>query len=59
MNEIQSPILSIPGFSYGLGSVIISGIGDIHRFNTPSQLLAFAGLEASRLLAMQDNTFSG
>lgn len=88
MNEIQSPILSIPGISYGLGSVIISEIGDIHRFNTSSQLLAFAGLEpsthesgkfvatgmrmvkrgspylrwalleASRLIAMRDNTFT-
>lgn len=45
MNEINSVILSIPGISYTLGSVILAEIGDITTFETPSQLLAFAGLE--------------
>lgn len=47
MDELQSPILSIPGISYGLGSIILSEIGDIHRFSSPAKLLAFAGLEPS------------
>lgn len=47
MLEIQSPILTIPGISFRLGSVILAEIGDIHRFNTPAQLQAFAGLEPS------------
>jgi transposase len=47
MDELQSPILSIPGISYGLGSVILSEIGDIRNFDSPSKLLAFAGLEPS------------
>lgn len=47
MDELQSPILSIPGISYGLGSIILSEIGDIKRFDSPSKLLAFAGLEPS------------
>lgn len=47
MDELQSPILSIPGISYGLGSVILSEVGDIHSFDSPAQLLAFAGLEPS------------
>jgi transposase len=47
MDELQSPILSIPGISYGLGSVILSEIGDINNFESPSKLLAFAGLEPS------------
>ena len=47
MDEVQSPLLSIPGISYGLGSVILAEIGDINNFNTPSKLLAFAGLEPS------------
>lgn len=47
MDELQSPILSIPGISYGLGSVILSEIGDICNFHSPSKLLAFAGLEPS------------
>lgn len=47
MDELQSPILSIPGISYGLGSVILAEIGDISNFESPSKLLAFAGLEPS------------
>ena len=47
MDEIQSPILSVPGISYGLGSIILAEIGDINRFSTSSQLLAFAGLDPS------------
>lgn len=47
LDELDSPILSIPGISYGLGSVILSEINDIHQFPTPSKLLAFAGLEPS------------
>lgn len=47
MDEIHSPILTIPGISYGLGSVILAEIGDINNFESPSKLLAFAGLEPS------------
>lgn len=47
MDEIQSPILTIPGISYGLASVILAEIGDINRFDSPSKLLAFTGLEPS------------
>jgi transposase len=47
MLEIDSPILSIPGVSYVLGSIIIAEIGDIHNFSSSAKLLAFAGLEPS------------
>jgi len=47
MDDIQSSILSIPGISYGLGAIIIAEIGDINNFDSPSKLLAFAGLEPS------------
>jgi transposase len=47
MLEINSPILTIPGISYNLGSVILSEIGNIENFANPSKLLAFAGLEPS------------
>ena len=47
MKEINSPILSIPGISYTLGSIIIAEIGDISNFGNPAKLLAFAGLEPS------------
>lgn len=45
MQIIDSPILTIPGVSYTLGSMIISEIDDIKRFSNPSKLLAFAGLD--------------
>ena len=47
MLKINSPILTIPGISYNLGSVILSEIGNIENFANPSKLLAFAGLEPS------------
>ena len=47
MEEIDSPILTIPGISYTLGAIIIAEIGDITNFDTPAKLLAFAGLEPS------------
>jgi transposase len=47
MQRINSPILTIPGISYNLGSVILSEIGNIENFATPSKLLAFAGLDPS------------
>jgi len=47
MLEINSPILTIPGISYNLGSIILAEIGNIENFANPSKLLAFAGLEPS------------
>jgi len=47
MDNLNSPILTIPGISYNLGSIIISEIGDISRFNNPAKLLAYAGLDPS------------
>lgn len=47
MIAVNSPILTIPGISYNLGSVILAEIGNIENFSNPSKLLAFAGLEPS------------
>lgn len=47
MDELNSVILTIPGISYTLGSIIISEIGNIDRFSSPCKLLAFAGLDPS------------
>lgn len=47
LQELDSPILSIPGIGTVLGAMIISEIGDISRFDNPNKLLAFAGLEPS------------
>lgn len=47
MDELDSVILTIPGISYTLGSIILSEIGNIERFSSPCKLLAFAGLDPS------------
>ena len=47
MDSIDSPILSVPGISYALGSVIVSEVGDFSRFDNPHKLLAFAGCSPS------------
>lgn len=47
MDQINSPLLTIPGIGYTLGAIIVAEIGDIKRFSSPAKLLAFAGLEPS------------
>ena len=47
MDEIASPILSIPGISYRMGAMILAEIGDFSRFPSPDKLLAYAGLSPS------------
>ena len=47
MDEIDSPILSIPGISYRMGAMILAEIGDFHRFSSPDQILAYAGMSPS------------
>jgi transposase len=47
MTEIDSPITTIPGIGDNLGAVILGEIGDINRFDHPSKLVAFAGIDAS------------
>ncbi len=47
MDEIQSPILTIPGISYRMGAMILAEIGDFSRFASPDKLLAYAGLSPS------------
>ena len=44
MDELNSPILSIPGINYRMGAMILAEIGDISRFNSPDKILAYAGL---------------
>ena len=47
MLGLDSVIMTIPGIGYINGGMILGEIGDIHRFSTPCQLLAFAGLDPS------------
>ena len=43
MDSINSPILSISGIGYDLGSTIIAEIGDFSRFENADKILAYAG----------------
>jgi transposase len=45
--DINSPIMTIPGISYTLASIILAEIGDINKFTDPAKLLAFSGLDPS------------
>ena len=47
MDEINSPIHSIPGINYRMGAMIIAEIGDFNRFDSPDKILAYAGLSPS------------
>lgn len=47
MDEINSPILGIPGISYRMGAMILAEIGDFSRFSSPDKILAYAGLSPS------------
>ena len=57
--EIQSPILTIPGISYRMGAMIIAEIGDFSRFDSPDKILAYAGMSPSTYQSGQlDNGYS-
>lgn len=47
INCLNSVIMTIPGIGPINGGMILGGIGDIHSFPSPKQLLAFAGLDPS------------
>ena len=56
MAKINSPITTIPGIGPVLGAIIISEFGDINRFDKPSKLVAFAGIDAT---VSQSGEFEG
>lgn len=47
MDEMQSPITTIPGIGTRMGAMILAEAGDISRFDSPDKLLAYAGLSPS------------
>ena len=44
-NELNRPIITIPGVGVLSAAVILSEYGDISKFKSPAQMLSFAGLE--------------
>ena len=57
--QIQSPILTIPGISYRMGAMILAEIGDFSRFDSADKILAYAGMSPSTYQSGQlDNCYS-
>ena len=40
MDELHSPITTIPGLSFRMASMILAEVGDFSRFDSPDKLLA-------------------
>lgn len=55
MDDIASPIMTIPGIGHLNGAMILSCIGNIRRFSSPDKLLAYAGLDPA---VIQSGNFS-
>ena len=55
MDQIDSPILTIPGVSYRMGAMILAEIGDFSRFDSPDKILAYAGMSPSTYQSGQLN----
>lgn len=47
MDELHSPITTIPGIGCRMAAMILAEVGDFSRFNSPDKLLAYAGLSPS------------
>jgi transposase len=47
MEELHSPITTIPGIGYRMGAMILAEVGDFSRFDSPDKLLAYAGMSPS------------
>ena len=59
MDDINSPILTIPGISYRMGAMIIAEVGDFSRFDSPDRILAYAGVSPSTYQSGQlDSSYS-
>ena len=56
LKQTDSCITTIPGIGDTLGAIILSEIGDIHRFDAPGKLVAFAGLDVK---VNQSGEFTG
>lgn len=56
LKRTGSYITTIPGIGDTLGAIILSEIGDIHRFDAPGKLVAFAGLDVK---VTQSGEFTG
>ena len=47
MDELHSPITTIPGLGFRMAAMILAEVGDFSRFGSPDKLLAYAGMSPS------------
>ena len=47
MDELNSPITTIPGIGFRMAAMIFAEVGDFTRFDSPDKLLAYAGMSPS------------
>ncbi len=47
MDELHSPITTIPGIGYRMGAMILAEVGGFSRFDSPDKLMAYAGMSPS------------
>ena len=47
MDELDSPITTIPGMGFRMAAMILAEAGDFTRFDSPDKLLAYAGMSPS------------
>lgn len=55
MEELHSPITTIPGIGMRMGAMILAEVGDFSRFDSPDKVLAYAGLSPSTYQSGQLN----
>ena len=55
MEELHSPITTIPGMGLRMGAMILAEVGDFSRFDSPDKVLAYAGLSPSTYQSGQLN----
>lgn len=59
IDDINSPILTIPGISYRMDTMIIAEIGNFSRFNAPDKILAYVGMSPTTYQSGQlDNCYA-
>ena len=55
MEQIQSPITTIPGIANRMGAMILAEVGDFSSFDSADKILAYAGLSPSTYQSGQMN----
>ena len=53
MEELHSPITTIPSLDFRMAAMILAEVGDFARFDSPDKLLAYAGMSPSTYQAGQ------